>query len=371
MLSLLLTVAYAQDCNAKELKKELAESSPASVGASFKALADCDAKVAKTRVKASFERVLPGDDGNTLLIAAIDLGETEQARAWVTDLQSDERSGTIKALGEACDDSETLGPFLAETAEVLGDSFWNERWYRSLAECHDEGVQALLTHEVTNPSDNRTRFFGVLEVYSTNLGAAAIPTLEGLLTTTTSEEELTYVVNAFADAAHVGHIDGQDPEVTKLAVAAIVKAAPTLPTKAVEQARTTLTSLGAEDEADKLAVVRYADVADGGQLTYGLVVLETPAGCKKDAVWLGVHTGTVSTTLWPDQAHAGIEGAVSAWEYPLAKKCKGTEGHEVILSPGPLGADELNAWFEEQQKDLLKRPSDKRIDTVEETAISL
>ena len=290
----------------------------------------------------------------------------------MTDLQSDERSGTIAALGGACDSNEAVGPFLTETAQVLGEDFWEDRWYRSLAECREASVQGLLANEIANPSENRTRFFGVLEVYSTNLGAQAIPTLEGLLSTVEGEEELTYVVNAFADAAHVGHVDGQDPEVTVQAVAAIVKAAPPLPTKAVEQARTTLTSLGAEEEADKLAVVRYADVLAEGSLSYGLVVLEAPEGCKKDAVWLGVHTGVATTTMWPDQAHAAIEGAATGgWEYGLAKKCKGTPAFEVILSDEPLDGAGLDAWYEEQQKELLKRKSDKRVDTVEETPIAL
>ena len=369
---LMISAALAQDCNARELSKALDAASPASVGVNFKALADCDAKVATKKVAASFERVLPGEDGNLMVQAAIEIGATDAAREWVTNLQSDERSGTVKALGNACDTNEAIGPFLTETAEVLGDDFWTDRWYRSLAGCHDPGVQGLLADEVATPSNDRTRFFGVLEVYSTNLGGQAIPTLEGLLGSVTDEEELTYVVNAFADAAHVGHIDGQDPEATKAAVAAIVKAAPNLPTKAVEQARTTLTSLGAEDEADKLAVVRYSDALTDGQMTYGLVVLEVPTGCKKDAVWLGVHTGTATTTLWPDQAHDAIEAAAtSGWEYPLAKKCKGSPAFEVILSNAPVPDDQLDAWYEEQQKDLLKRQSDKRIDTVEETAISL
>ena len=373
MISLLLAlnVAYAQDCNAKVLKKELAESSPASVGASFQALASCDPKVAKTQAKGAFERVLPGDDGNLLLLAAIEVGATDEARTWVTNLQSDERSRTIAALGGSCDANVKVGPFLTETAQVLGDDFWEDRWYRGLAECREASVQGLLANEVANPSSNRTRFFGVLEVYSTNLGALAIPILEGLLATLESEEELTYVVNAFADAAHVGHVDGQDPEATALAVAAIVKAAPALPTKAIEQARTTLTSLGAEGEADKLAVLRYGDALQDGALSYGLVVLEVPEGCKK-GVWLGVHTGTATTTMWPDQAHAAIQSpATSGWEYGLAKKCKGTPAFEVILSDEPLDAAGLDAWTEEQQKELLTRNSDKRVDFVEESPIAL
>ncbi len=374
MLTLLISLnaAHAEDCNARQLKKDLDEASPAAVGSAFKVLADCDPKLAKAQAKATFDRALPGEDGNTLLLSAIAVGATDEARAWVTDLQSDERSRTIKALGTACDDSETVGPFLAETAQVLGDDFWEDRWYRSLAQCHDPEVQTLLASEVANPSDDRTRFFGVLEVYSSNLGAEAIPTLEDLLSTVSDEEELTYVVNAFADAAHVGHIDGQDPETTQLAKEAIIKAAPSLPTKAVEQARTTLTSLGFEDEADKLAVVRYADKVQDSQLVYGLVVLESPTDCKKGAVWLGVHTGSASTTKWPDQAHASIEAAANAsWEYPLTKKCKATEpSNQVILSSEPLNPEELEAWHLERQKELITRKSDKRVDFAEEISVS-
>jgi len=374
MLTLLISLnaAHAQDCNARQLKKDVEEASPAAVGAAFKVLADCDPKVARSQAKASFDRALPGEDGNTLLVSAIAVGATDEAREWVTNLQSDERSGTLKALGMACDDSETVGPFLAETAEVLGDDFWEDRWYRSLARCHDPQVQELLAAEVANPSADRTRFFGVLEVYSTNLGEDAIPTLESLLSTVTDEEELTYVVNAFADAAHVGHIDGQDPETTQLAKEVIVKAAPSLPTKAIEQARTTLRSLGFEDEADELALVRYATKAQDSQLVYGLVVLESPTECKKGAVWLGVHTGTATTTKWPDQAHASIEAAANAsWEYPLTKKCKATApSNEVILSDEPLTLEELDAWHLERQRELITRKSDKRIDFDEETSVS-
>ena len=370
MLLALTTLAMAQDCDVRQLKKDLAEANPAGIPNAFDALAACDASAAKAAAPAAFERVLSGSGGNQLVVAAVKVQAWDEPRTWITSLQSDERSRTIAGLGAACASNEEVAQFLVYTQTKLGDGFWTERWYRSLAECRNPAVQEMLSAEVAKGNSDRTRYFGVLEVYSRNLGKDAIPLLSEQLTTVTDEEELTYLVNAFADAAHVGSLDGQDEEATKLAVDAIVTGAPSLPPRAVEQARTTLTSLGDVAAADALAVVRYQDVADDG-LTYGLVAIETGT-CKKDTR-VNIHTGVVSSTMWPDQVAAGVEAATSsAWEWPLAKKCE--VATTITVSAKPMDAAGLQTWTKDQVRSATKAATGNasKIETIpEEAAVRL
>jgi hypothetical protein len=374
MISLLVALAapaQAQDCNAKELEKALGAASPNGVPAAFQELASCDAARAKKQASAAFERVLSGEGGNALVISAIQVGAKDEVRTWIDSLQSDERSRTVAGLGAACAANEEVAGFLTETATSMGQKFWTDRWYRSLAECRNPGIQELLLAEVTAGSDDRTRFFGVLEVYSRNLGKDAIPFLTEQLGAITNDEELTYVVNAFADAAQVGSLNGQDAETTELAVQAIVAAAPSLPWRAVEQSRTTLTSLGANEEADKLAAVRFKDVLQDDGLHWGVVVVETGV-CKKDTR-VNVHAGEAiqAGTMWPDQVAASIEGAALAgWEYPLAKKCEVT--HEVLVSATPLDAAGLETWTNDSIREASKKATaDKKATLVEAAALAL
>jgi len=367
MLTLLLMapLASAQDCNTATLKKDLADASPQGVANAFVALADCDAGAGKAAAAGAFERVLSGEGGNTLVIKAIEIGAGDEAKKWLTSLQSDERSSAVAALGAACGESDPVAGFLLSTHEQLGDAFWTDRWYRSLAECRRPDIQAMLQGAIDAGSDDRTRFFGVLEVYSRNLGAAAVPTLQGLaaeLDSTGNTEELTYIVNAFADAAQVGSLDGQDAEATKLAIAAIQALAPELPPQALDQARTTLLSLGDEDASNRLSAYRHADQMINGELHYGLVAVET-ATCKKGDTWLGIHTGEIVEPgdLWPDQIQDAAEAAIEGqWSFELARKCKGTSEIEVLITEGPTGSPEGGTeWLDEQLEQIREREAKK------------
>lgn len=379
MLALLAAIALspnvqAQDCDAKQLKKDVTEASPMGLPGAYTKLAECDPKAADALTSDVFSRALVGNEGNQILQTAISIDADTLARDWVNGLQSDERSRTIAALGDACGKgNEKVGVFLAETEKALGDAFWTERWYRSLAQCRTPEVQELLRKEVQNPSADRTRFFGVLEVFCRNLGKDSVPYLKSLLITIKDAEELTYIVNAFADAARVGSMEGQDADATAEAVKAIIEMAPQLPARAVEQARTTLVTLGAQAEADALAAVRYADRLDASsQLHYGVVVLEETT-CKKGNSWLGVHHGELieGGGMWPDQVAAAIEGASLSWSYPQAKKCKGTSSNTVLLAPSPQTEEQMKAWRDEQRQDIKKRKADKTTEYDEETALSL
>jgi len=367
LITLIASAALAQDCDPEALQTAVTEAAPASVARAFVDLAACDPAAAAKMAEGAFQKALTGSDGNDLVVAAIEVGAGDDARRWIEGQQSDERSGTIAGIGKACAESEAVQAFVVDAHADLGNHFWADRWYRSLADCRAPAIQELLNAEIADPSDDRTRFFGVLEVWARNLGGAAVPTLLELASTIENEEELTYVVNAFADAAQVGSLEGQAAEATAAAVAAIQTVAPHLPARAVEQARTTLTSLGAVDEADALAIHRFSEkVRDDGRLHWGVVVVEV-ATCKKGDTWLGVHTGSVNDAgrVWPDQVQAATDTALGAWTFDLADKCKGTQGLEVFLPHEPQTADEEAAWTAERLEELEERAAKKRVDTQE------
>jgi hypothetical protein len=340
----------------------------------FKAMAECDAVLAAESAPQAFETVLAGKEGNQVLVTAVKVGANDAAMAYINGLQSDERSRAVASLGTACNGNEQVSSFLTGAAETLGESFWTDRWYRSLAECRNQDVQAFLQSEVDRSAGDRTRFFGVVEVYARNLGKDSIPTLERLLGELENEEELTYVVNAFADAAQVGGLEGQNAETTQLAVAAIVEMAPKLPPKAIEQARTTLLSLGAEAEANALAGARYQDRMVDGKLQYGVVVVET-AVCKKGNQMVGVHMGVLEEAghAWPDQITAQVDGASYSWEYDMAasRKCKGTSQNTVFITSQPVTGEDLQSFFDEKRQEVIRAAQGDIVEISEAAALQL
>ena len=355
-------------CDANALSNELGEASPQGVAMAFEALAACDPARARGAASNAFDRVLSGDAGNQLVITAVEVGAGDEARTWIAALQSDERSKTISAIGSACGENTAVADFLIATGTVLGDEFWTDRWYRSLADCREPGIQALLQSAVdAGPmARERSSYLGVLEAYARNLGAEAVPKLEALGHEFTDEEDLMGVVAAFADAAQVGSLEGTDAETAKAGTAALVALAPELPIRAIDQARTTLLALDAAAESNALAGVRYADKKwDDGLLHYGLIVIET-ATCKKGDIWIGVHAGSLveSGNRWPDQLGEGLESAVeSGWEFELAKKCKGEVVIETLLASEPAAnADELSTWVRESVRDLERDGAAKNFD---------
>ncbi|MCB9798010.1 MAG: hypothetical protein H6741_35480, partial [Alphaproteobacteria bacterium] len=183
----------------------------------------------------------------------------------------------------------------------------------------------------------------------------------------------TYVISAFADAAQVGSEAGQDAEATEAAVAAILEVAPQLPERGLEQARTTLTSLGAEDAASSLATYRFDSLKwEDGNLHYGLLVVEN-ATCKKGDTRLGVHVTSVVNggDLWPDQVAASIGGAAqAAYTYEVAKKCKGTSEFEVRITEGPVSPSALSEWQTEQLEEAQGREA-KKIYSFEQAPLEL
>lgn len=359
----LSATANAQECNVAALKLELAEATPTGTAIAFNKLAACDLAEAGKVAADAFTRIVPGEPGLNAAIKAIEAGAGVSVRTWVLGMRSDERSEAVDFLSDACGKNEAVATFLLDTHAELGSQFWTQRWYRTLDECRNPGIQALLTEQVRNVNAReRSQFFAVLEVFARNLRAAAIPILVELAEATSDGEELTYIVNAFADAADVGALE-RDPAAVEAVAVAILKIAPKLPADAVEQARTTLLSLDATEAADKLVSFRYANVAwPDGNLHYGLFVVEA-ATCKNGQTRLATHSGSLIEpgATWPDELQEPLDNAVvGLWGLDLAQKCKGTGANEVLFSSEPL-ADQaaIDAWLLEQRREAAKRTADK------------
>lgn len=353
----LALAAQAQTCDAKALTKALAEAGPASTGKAFAELAACDPKAATAAAPEAFKRTLAGPNGDAAVLAAVKIGAWQAVRDWVPSLMSDERSSTINKLGQSCDVKE-VPAFFIDSAKVLGDSFYSDRWYAGLDDCREASVRELLRAELAKPVKDPIRFKSVLDTYSRNLGADAVPVLKALLGDQKNPELATYIVESFADAAGVGSANGANADATGKAVAAIQEVAPSLPGAAVDKARQTLLALGAELESDKLAAVRYKDVAkaDGG-LTYGVVLAEI-ATCKKGDTKVQYHHAQLLDTghTWPDQVGDRVGGQLAgAFELKLAESCKGTGTTKVVTSDVPFkdnGA--YQAWVDARLKELQK-----------------
>jgi hypothetical protein len=161
----------------------------------------------------------------------------------------------------------------------------------------------------------------------------------------------------------------------KSAVAAIVEVAPTLPPKAVDQARITLLSLGAEADSDKMVVHRFRDVLQpSGGLLYGLVATEV-ATCKKGDTRVTIHTAQVNEggKTWPDQLDARVKDGMNvSMKLDLADSCKGTGTVETATPVQPFkDAAAYQAWVDKTIEEIQKKNAGIKIKVVPEDALSL
>lgn len=366
LLTALLAAAPAQaqeaDCDARALERKAKEASPVAVADAYAKLVACAperaAKVADTVVP----RIVADRDAIPALVGAIEVGAGKTVRTWLDAQEPDKRSRTIASIGEACSDKPVIGDFFVAAHADLGATFFEERWHRGLGDCRTEPVQTLLTEALSGDavgrdSRNRNGFLSVLEVYARNLGAGAIERLSDYLSKARDDEEATYLVSLFADAANVGGTDGLDTAAAKAAVDAIQSAAPDLPSRALDRARGTLTSLGATKEASALARHAFADRFTDGAYLYGVVAIEDIT-CKNGSKRAVLHWGGVkeSGRAWPDELREGIDEAVKgAWTLDHADKCRGTSEITIRMSPEPLVPDGgLDGW------------RDKAVETFEE-----
>jgi hypothetical protein len=373
-LAALIHPASAATCDAKALTKALTDALPNQSAKAYADLAACDATAAQKASADAFKKILPGEGGDAAVLTAIGVNAGDVVRAWVNSQEPDDRSRTISKLGEKCAQA-GVPAFFLDTQKQLGDKFWSERWYRGLDDCRDPSIQELLKTRIATPGGDRTLFFGIVEVFSRNLGKDAIPALKTSLQAEKDPEISTYLVNAFADAAGVGSANGANPDAVKAAVAAIVELAPTLPEKAVDQARVTLLALGSEADSDKMVAVRHKAVAQAnGTLLYGAVSTEA-ATCKKGDTRVVIHTGQITDSghTWPDQLAERIKSPLeTAWEFELAEQCKGTGTVETATPMTPFkDAAAYQAWVDATIKDIQKKYPDVKIKVEPEEMVKL
>lgn len=373
-LSLLLAQPVHAACDSKALKARMASASQSEAPAVFLELAACDPKVALEQANGAFQKIYPSAEGEKAAIAALKVGAGEVVRAWITRQISDERARTINSLGEQCRANPNIMSFFVESQKALGDQFWRERWHRGLAACREAPIQELLRSALLAPNPDSSRFGSILEVYARNLGKGAFPLLEQLATTSSPENQL-HVMSAFSDAAGVGSENGTDPEAAREAIATIVKVAPKITTRAVEQARIAVESLGDPTTADQLAAVRYAALkqADGSFL-WGAITIET-VKCKNEKTTIAAHAGVVIEPghRWPDQMQAATEQLVKkSWELDTAESCKGTGTLSVVIPPEPFAdMKAFETWRDPQLKEIARRPADKHSEKIEKNALTL
>ncbi|MFT5686663.1 MAG: hypothetical protein ACI8RZ_007619 [Myxococcota bacterium] len=344
--------ASAEDCNA--IRRELPKASPHDASGLYVKLAECDADAARRIAAATLPSILSGDEGHAAIAAAIEVGASAPAAAWLTNLQSDEQAKAVRAIGDACGDSEAIQQFFIGQATTMGDDFWNQRWYRALGACNAEPIQELLWSELDKGMEaGQSRFFGVLEAYARSAGIAAVPKLVELAQRNDDPEIEVNIIGAFTDAARVGQVGGMDQPTANKAARAIVELAPELSIKAVEQARLTLQTLGAEEEADSLAAVRYAEMKqDDGTYLWGVVAVENASckGGKKMMQRLNFSAVSDPGNTWPDQFEEKVQASLEvAWPMDLAERCKGEGTTSLLVPSAPFATEaDLKAWFDVQ-----------------------
>jgi len=318
----------------------------------FQQLSECDAPAAKRVAPTVIPTLIGESDGFNAAVAAINVGAGSTVMDWMASLQRDEQSRGVRALGKTCQDSEAVQSFLVSAAADMGDRFWTERWYRSLAECRSASTTQLLVDRVeAGAGEDRSSFFGVVEAYAVNVGLDALPKLSTLVETESDLEMQVNLIGAFADASQAGTLKGLDARIAEKAADAVRGLAPKLPAQTMDKARVTLQTLMDEAGADQLVALRYQDLQQSdGSLLYGAVVFEN-ASCKNDKVAQRYHVAEAHDPgqTWPDQLEEKVRTSVELnWSLNLAERCKGT-GEVVYLLPEEPFADKdaFRAWVKE------------------------
>lgn len=351
---LLASAASAQSCDAKKLAKDLETASPVAVPKMFLELVTCDPAAANKAAALAMGKTLAGDEGNQAALAALKVGAQKPVMDWVDGLEPDFRSSTMLWFGDQCAQVPEVGQFFVDSANQKTDVFLKERWYRGMSKCRVEGVQNVLREIVEKDSLklNRESRFGLLEVYARNLGKGAIPHLKATALQLGDPKEIRLVLNAFADAANVGAVEGMDEAAAKEAIAAIVELAPQTHPEAIDQVRDTLRALGATDQANASVKYRWPDRFADGNYAWAVVATEL-ATCKNGKSMALLHTGLLTAgEVWPDALSADLEAAAKrAWGLDAAAKCKGTGTTTVVMSDEPMSSEEsLAAFVKENRK---------------------
>ena len=359
-LTILLSMARAEDCDANALAAKASEGAGDSSAKAFVKLSECTPERAKRIAPDAIAKFVPGKPTNKALVSALGLGFGEDVAKWLEAQQSDEKTQAMRALGNKCEKNETVQGFFLAQAESQGEDFWKNRWFKYLDSCPVPAVTELLGKKVDESKDDaRNIYFAVMTVYAKLAGAEAIPTLEAHLKATSDDKVQMQIFEAFSYAAKVGSEAGMDQATASKAAKIITASAKGMSAKALAQARKTLTSMGDEEGADALAAEAYAGLAQNdGSLLWGVVVAENVV-CKSGKKRQVIHYSKVvdnSKRTWGDQFKETIEANFTThWALDQAAKCKG-EGKVKIKVPAKPFIDE--AKFEEWAKKQREQVAD-------------
>ena len=353
LMTLLSSTALAEDCDAKQLVKDIEEASPVKLPRMYLKLAECDEDQARELAAEIIPKILHGDEGNQAALAAIRVGDIDSVTTWVRGLEPNHRTQTLMWMGEQCSDVPGVGEFFTNAAAADQADFLQNRWYRGMSKCRTEGVQSLLVDVVEADAWNlnREQLFGFIEVYSRNLGERAVSHLKTLPATMSDPKEIRLIINSFADAANVGSLEGMNEKAAKAAIAAIAQLGPQIPAETIDQARDTLLALGDEPLSNEFVKYRWPDRKQGETYHYGVVAIESST-CKngKEQVWL--HSGQVTNiSVWPDKLEMDIEDHVmNNWGLDHGAKCKGTSTYSVHITAEPATEESYQAFVDEHSE---------------------
>ena len=344
--------AMGAECDIQQLQQDVAQASPIAVGRYYVQLAECDQEAARKLAPKAMPRVLASEDGNRAALHALLSGAPQAVDAWLERLEPGGRTGALDFLGEQCAEHPSVADFFVQSRKAKGETFWTDRWYRGLADCRTPSIQALLTEIMAEPSlrerDNRSRFFGILDVYARNLGVEAIPELERLATELQDKRERTLVVRAYADAAQVGTLGGSDLTVIPVAIASLERVAPHLSADRIESLRDTLMALDAPDVAGAMVRYRWPERLHNGRYTYVAYAIESVT-CKNGKTQAIFHYGDIleAPTRWPT-GKVDAHHLPSHWNLDAAARCKGTGETTMAVIEEPVTDDaHAESWLQQ------------------------
>lgn len=337
---------YAQSCDAKGLAKTLGAARGDAVPPAYAALAACDAKAAKAQSKTALNNFKDGAAAGDMAVSVAKVGSYAELRAWLNAKPPETKEKVAGALAGACNADANVAGWYIDSAKIEKDKFWTNGTWQSLGSCHQPAIQTLLLSEIGKPAKDREMWFGIAEVYAQNAGGDSIGVLGAFLPALSDASEARRMLAVLGEAAKSG-----GPSAAAAAASAIEAAVPTLPRELLPDVRKQLESLGAQDAANRLALIYYKDALHSdGKLHYGVVAIEA-ANCKKGRKETRVHIGEGVDPIgqWPDQVAGSFRYLVKGnWPTTLAKECKGGGSTDVVVSPEPLSPGDLSAWQSEQ-----------------------
>lgn len=368
------SIGLAQECDTKSLVSSLQESVGDSAAEAFVALHKCDAKQAKKFVVATVPKLYASEIGYQAIEIAIDAGADPQVSTWLQEQLPDERKQALRYLGKSCQSNKQVEEFFLEQSIALGDTFWQQGWYLPLANCSTPEVTKMLADALSRENQSKSVYFNVLSTYARAGKGEAVPLLDKELSKASDEETQTRLIDAFADAAQVGSVNGVDRTVTSVAAEAIIKHGQNFSVGAIEKSRIILNSMDEEAFADEMAAFRYKEfVQPNGSLIWGVIVAEN-AKCKNGKEKQVLHFAKVldpRKNTWSDQLADKVDASVDGlWRMDLAKRCKGEGENVLFVSDRPFASEkDLLQWrdakLEEVKNQSLKDKKIKRLNQVD------